>query len=67
MDFGLAQGKSINEILNDLGEVAEGVGTAEALFNIAKKNNIYLPIADEVYKMINGKKPEESLNDLLNR
>jgi len=65
--FGLAQGKSINEILNDLGEVAEGVGTAEALFNIAKKNNIYLPIADEVYKMINGKKPEESLNDLLNR
>ncbi len=64
--FNLAKGKNIDEILYQLGEVAEGVGTAKALYEISKKRNLYLPIADEVYKMINGKKPKDSLRDLLN-
>ena len=63
--FGLAQGKSLNEILDELGEVAEGVGTAKALFNIAQRENLYLPIAKEVYLMLEGKSPKESLKDLL--
>ena len=63
--FGLAEGKSLEEILDELGEVAEGVGTAKALFNIAQKRDIYLPIAKEVYLMLEGKSPKESLKDLL--
>jgi len=49
-----------------LGEVAEGIPTTTALFNLAKKENIYLPIANEVYSMLNGKNPLESVSDLLN-
>ncbi len=64
--LGLAEGKSMDAILEELGEVAEGVPTAEALHRIAEEKGIYLPIAQEVYKMINeGKDPRESVRDLL--
>jgi glycerol-3-phosphate dehydrogenase (NAD(P)+) len=64
--LGLSKGKSLDEILKELGEVAEGIPTTIALFNIAKRENLYLPIADEVYKMIEGKNPLKSVSDLLN-
>ncbi len=63
--LGLADGKSIDEILKDIKEVAEGVGTTKALYAIAKRENLYLPIANEVYHMLHGKNPKESLRDLL--
>ncbi len=64
--LGLSQGKSMDEILEELGEVAEGVPTAKALHKIAKDKEIYLPIAQEVYAMIEeGKDPMESVKDLL--
>ncbi|WP_324170756.1 NAD(P)H-dependent glycerol-3-phosphate dehydrogenase [Sulfurimonas sp.] len=63
--LGLADAKSQQEILDDLGEVAEGIGTSYALEKIAKEKNLYLPIAKEVYEMLEGKNPQESLRDLL--
>ncbi|MEA3418411.1 MAG: NAD(P)H-dependent glycerol-3-phosphate dehydrogenase [Campylobacterota bacterium] len=64
--LGLAEGKSLETILEELGEVAEGVPTARALHRIAEKEKLYLPIADEVYRMIEeGKDPRESVRDLL--
>ncbi len=64
--LGLAKGLNMDEILEELGEVAEGVPTAKALHKIAKDKNIYLPIAAEVYAMIEeGKDPLQSVKDLL--
>ena len=64
--LGLAKGKSMDDILEELGEVAEGVPTAKALYKIAKDKEIYLPIAQEVYAMIEeGKDPMISVKDLL--
>jgi glycerol-3-phosphate dehydrogenase (NAD(P)+) len=64
--LGLAKGKSMENILEELGEVAEGVPTAKALHKIAQDKEIYLPIAHEVYIMIDeGKDPLESVKDLL--
>ncbi|MDQ7046638.1 MAG: NAD(P)H-dependent glycerol-3-phosphate dehydrogenase [Sulfurovum sp.] len=64
--LGLSKGKSMDDILEDLGEVAEGVPTAKALHKIAKDKEIYLPIAQEVYAMIEeGKDPMKSVKDLL--
>ena len=64
--LGLAKGKNMEEILQELGEVAEGVPTAKALHKIAIDKDIYLPIAAEVYAMIEeGKDPLESVKDLL--
>ncbi len=63
--LGISQGKSQEEILRELGEVAEGIGTTYALHEISTKQNLYLPIAKEVYEMLEGKNPKESLRDLL--
>ena len=63
--LGLAKGQTQEEILESLGEVAEGIGTTYALYEIALKNKIYLPIAKEVYLTLEGKSPREGLRDLL--
>lgn len=65
--LGLASGKKLQVILDELGEVAEGVGTTFALYNIARQKSLYLPIAKEVYELLNGKNPLDSLRDLLSK
>jgi len=65
--LGLAEGKSVERILEELGEVAEGIGTARALHKIAVENGLYLPIAQEVYEILCGKDVRESLKDLLSQ
>ena len=63
--LGLAKGKSIENILEELGEVAEGVMTSKAIDKLSKKHNIYTPIATEVKLILDGKNPLDSLKDLL--
>jgi glycerol-3-phosphate dehydrogenase (NAD(P)+) len=63
--LGLAKGKSQEEILKELGEVAEGIGTSYALYKIMQDQQLYLPIAKEVYEILEGKVPKQSLRDLL--
>jgi glycerol-3-phosphate dehydrogenase (NAD(P)+) len=63
--LGLAANKKLETILEELGEVAEGVKTAEAIDNLSKEHNIYTPIAKEVKLVLKGKSPKDSLKDLL--
>ena len=64
--LGLSEGKGMEQILEELGEVAEGVPTAKALHKIATDRDLYLPIANEVYQMIyHAKDPHRSVGDLL--
>lgn len=63
--LGIAQEKSKEEILKELGEVAEGIGTTYALHKIAIAKDLYLPIAKEVYKMLEGENPHVSLKNFL--
>lgn len=64
---GLGQGKPIGAILAELGEVAEGVPTAQAIVALSEKSGVYTPIAREVAALIGGKNPKESLHALLSR
>jgi glycerol-3-phosphate dehydrogenase (NAD(P)+) len=63
--LGLASGKKLEDILEELGEVAEGVKTADAIYNLSLKYNIYTPIANQVKLVLDGKNPKDSLKDLL--
>ena len=65
--LGLAKAQTQEEILQELGEVAEGIGTTYALQKISKEKDLYLPIAREVYEMLEGKDPKASLEDLLSK
>jgi glycerol-3-phosphate dehydrogenase (NAD(P)+) len=63
--LGLAQNKKLEDILDELGEVAEGVKTAEAIYKLSEEYSIYSPIAREVKLILDGKHPKDSLKDLL--
>lgn len=63
--LGLAANRPLHEILEALGEVAEGVYTTEAVYRIVEKRDIYTPIAREVYAILHGKDVHNSLRDLL--
>jgi glycerol-3-phosphate dehydrogenase (NAD(P)+) len=65
--LGLAKGKTKEAVCEAIGEVSEGIGTAYALHEIATQKSIYLPIAQEVYAILEGKSPQQSLKDLLQR
>jgi len=65
--LGLAVEKTKEEVCNEIGEVSEGIGTAYALHEIATQKSIYLPIAGEVYAILEGKSPKQSLKDLIER
>lgn len=65
--LGLAQGKDKEQVCSEIGEVSEGIGTAYALHEIAQTRGVYLPIAAEVYAILEGKSPRQSLKDLIER
>ena len=61
----MAGGKKIDEILKELGEVAEGVITAKAITEIGQREHIYTPIAKEISLILEGKSVKESLKSLM--
>jgi len=63
--FALAKDKKLEDTLEELGEVAEGVFTTEAILELSKKYDIYTPIVSEVALVLSGKNPKLSLKDLL--
>lgn len=66
--IGLGEGRALSEILDELGQVAEGVMTARSAYNLGRKSNVEMPITQEVYAMLyEGKPVPEALADLLGR
>lgn len=64
----IAKGKKINDILAELGSVAEGVKTSKALCELAKKLNIDVPVSDAIYEAVyTDITPKEILDKLMNR
>ncbi len=63
--LGLAKNRTLEEILEELGEVAEGVKTSYAINSLSQEHQIYTPIANEVFSILQGKNPIDSLKDLL--
>lgn len=56
-----------NEKMKENKITTEGVKSAFAIVAIAKKKNIYTPIANEVVLILDGKSPKQSLIDLITR
>lgn len=65
--LGLASKKSLDMILAELGEVAEGVATARAITILGKQHGIYTPIANEVVSIIDGEDAMSSARRLISR
>ncbi len=66
--LGLGQGRRLSEILDELGQVAEGVVTARSTFQLSQKMGVQMPIAEQIYRVLHEDKPlQDALRDLFGR
>lgn len=66
--YKLGQGKKLDDILNELGEVAEGVKTTKAVCEIAKKLGLEAPLAEVIYEAVyTDISPKEVIMKLMSR
>ncbi|ACK68069.1 NAD-dependent glycerol-3-phosphate dehydrogenase domain protein [Rippkaea orientalis PCC 8801] len=66
--YGLAQGKTLEEILLELKSTAEGINTTHVLVDLANKQGIVIPIAWEVERLLKGETtPQEAVQALIKR
>lgn len=64
----LGKGKKIDDILKELGSVAEGVKTSKAICELAKKLDIEVPVSNAIYEAVyTDITPHELLTKLMNR
>lgn len=64
----LGKGKKIDDILKELGSVAEGVKTSKAICELAKKLDIDVPVSNAIYEAVyTDITPQDLLNKLMNR
>jgi len=64
----LGRGKNLEEILEKMNMVAEGIYTVKAVHNIAFKNKIEMPIAEKLFEVIyKDIEPKKAMHDLMTR
>ena len=64
----LGRGESLQEILDSMDAVAEGVTTTRSVYDLAEQKGIDLPITTEIYNVLfEGKSPENATNSLMQR
>ena len=63
----IAEGKTMEDIKEEMkGMVAEGVKTTKAVYEFSRENKLYMPLTEQVYGVLYGKKNlKEALSDLL--
>jgi glycerol-3-phosphate dehydrogenase (NAD(P)+) len=64
----IGKGMNIQEITEGMTMVAEGIKTARSAYELAKKIEVDMPIANQVYQILyEGKNPNEAVKDLMGR
>lgn len=66
--FELGRGRTLEDILKEMKQVAEGVKTAQSARDLALKIGVELPICDQVYKIAwEGRSPRAAVTELMMR
>ena len=61
----LARGRTLEQVLEDMGQVAEGVKTARPVMQLAEEHDVFMPIAAEIDAVVNeGRTPREAYRGL---
>jgi glycerol-3-phosphate dehydrogenase (NAD(P)+) len=62
----LAKGRTLDEITEEMNMVAEGIKTSGVVMELAERHGVEMPIAHEVYCVVNeGRTPQEAFRGLL--
>jgi glycerol-3-phosphate dehydrogenase (NAD(P)+) len=66
--LGLGQGRALPEVLQEIGQEAEGVSTARELYRLARALEVEMPITEQVYRVLyEGLPPQAAVEALLKR
>jgi len=66
--FKLGQGQRLAEILAEMRMVAEGVKSAESVYNLARKLGVEMPIVEQTFRILHQDKPaREAVTELMAR
>ncbi|MFC4078104.1 NAD(P)H-dependent glycerol-3-phosphate dehydrogenase [Salinithrix halophila] len=64
----LSQGNSLDEVLDQMGMVVEGVKTTQAAYRLARQHGVEMPITRELNDVLFlGKEPQRAVEDLMGR
>jgi glycerol-3-phosphate dehydrogenase (NAD(P)+) len=64
----LGRGRTLEQIISETRQVAEGVKTAKATHELAQRIGVEMPITEGVYQMLyEGKTPQQLLQELMDR
>lgn len=64
----LGQGRTLEQIISETRQVAEGVRTAKATHELSQRVGVEMPITEGVYQMLyEGKTPQQLLQELMDR
>lgn len=64
----LGQGKKLDDVLESMGMVVEGVRTTKAAYELAKELGVKMPITEVLYEVLfDGKNPKEAVDSLMAR
>jgi glycerol-3-phosphate dehydrogenase (NAD(P)+) len=64
----IGKGENLKDILSSLEMVAEGVETARSMHFLSKKNNIEMPICEQIYKVLfEDLSPRQGILELMGR
>lgn len=64
----LGEGKKLETAIKQIGQVVEGVSTAKEVVALAKKQNITMPITEQVYNVLyKNTAPKDAVDALFNR
>lgn len=63
----ISKGKNVDEIIKEMkGMVAEGIQTTKAVYEFSKKNNLFMPLTEQAYKVLyENKGLKEAISDLI--
>lgn len=68
LGYKLGQGKTLEEILGEMNMVAEGVKTSKSVYDLSRKVEVEMPIAENVYKVIHhGMPARQGVQNILSR
>lgn len=64
----LGKGKSLDETLEEVGMVVEGVKTTAAAYKLSQEHKIEMPIVEQIHQVLfEGQSPEEGVSNLMER
>lgn len=66
--IGLGSGRKLDEILSEIGQVAEGIPTCQAAYKLSTRMKIPMPITEQIYRVLfEGESPQAAVEVLMTR